>query len=323
MRQSRLQHLPLPIVHHPAYDAADLSDTHRFPMRKFRALAETLVADGLVSAKGGFHVPAPAPESWLALAHSRIYVDQVLNGTLPASVARDIGFPLDNAAAGRAVAFRGRCATAGTVLTATLALEHGLACNTAGGSHHARFEQGAGFCVFNDVAVAIRVLQADHRISSALIIDLDVHQGDGTALMFADNDQVTTVSMHAERNYPHPKAQSDMDVALPDAMEDAAYLAHLRQLLEGLPSRLQPDIVFYNAGVDPHAEDRLGRLSLTDDGLRRRDALVLSHCMTHGWPVACVIGGGYSRDIESLGRRHSIIHQVAGKMWLNRALSSA
>lgn len=319
------KHPSLPIVHHPAYDAADLSASHRFPMRKFRALAEILVADGLVAREGvgGFHQPVPAPESWLALAHSRSYVDQVLNGTLPAAVAREIGFPLDNAAAGRAVAYRGRCATAGTVLTATLALEHGLACNTAGGSHHARFEQGAGFCVFNDVAVAIRVLQADHRINSALIIDLDVHQGDGTALIFADEDDITTVSMHAERNYPHPKVQSDMDVALLDAMEDADYLARLGQLLDDLPIRLRPDIVFYNAGVDPHVDDRLGRLCLTDEGLRQRDALVLSHCMTHGWPVACVIGGGYSRDIEVLGRRHSIIHQVARRMWTNRALSSA
>ncbi|WP_306259690.1 histone deacetylase [Pararhizobium sp. IMCC21322] len=286
-------------------------------MRKFRALAETLVAEGLVAVNGigGFHVPAPAPESWLALAHSRIYVDQVLNGTLPASVAKEIGFPLDNATAGRAVAFRGRCATAGTVLTATLALEHGIACNTAGGSHHARYEQGAGFCVFNDVAVAIRVLQADHRIGSALIIDLDVHQGDGTALMFADDAKIMTISMHAKRNYPHPKAHSDIDVALPDAMEDAAYLAQLRQLLDDLPPRLQPDIVFYNAGVDPHAEDRLGRLKLTDEGLRQRDTLVLSHCRARNWPVACVIGGGYSRDIAALGRRHSIIHHVARGFW--------
>lgn len=308
---------PLPIVHHPAYDAADLSDKHRFPMRKFRALADTLIADGLVMERGpgGFHVPAPAPESWLALAHSRIYVDQVLNGTLPVSIARDIGFPLDNAAAGRAVAFRGRCATAGTVLTATLALEHGLACNTAGGSHHARFEQGAGFCVFNDVAVAIRVLQADHCIETALIIDLDVHQGDGTALIFADDPQIMTVSMHAERNYPHPKVFSDLDVALPDAMEDAAYLARLTALLSDLPCRFQPDIVFYNAGVDPHVADRLGRLKLTDEGLRQRDRLVLSHCIARGWPVACVIGGGYSRDIASLGRRHSIIHHVAREFW--------
>lgn len=309
----------LPIIHHPAYDAADLSDRHRFPMRKFRALAGTLLADGLVSAEGvgGFQVPAPAPESWLALAHSRIYVDQVLNGTLPATIAKDVGFPLDNAAAGRAVAFRGRCATAGTVLTATLALEHGIACNTAGGSHHARYEQGAGFCVFNDVAVAIRVLQADHRIGSALILDLDVHQGDGTALMFADDAEIMTISMHAERNYPHPKAHSDIDIALPDAMEDTAYLERLKQLLDELPPRLQPDIVFYNAGVDPDAEDRLGRLNLTDAGLRQRDTLVLSHCMMRRWPVACVTGGGYSRDIEALGRRHAIIHHVAGEFWSN------
>lgn len=307
------QHIP--IVHHPAYDASDLPDQHRFPMRKFRALAETLIADGLVSsgpaAAGGFHVPAPAPAGWLALAHSRIYVDQVLNGTLPASVAREVGFPLDNAAAGRAIAYRGRCATAGTVLTATLALEHGLACNTAGGSHHARFEQGAGFCVFNDVAVAVRVLLADRRIGSALILDLDVHQGDGTALLFSNQENIVTVSMHADRNYPHPKMRSDVDIALPDATPDAAYLTQLSRLLDNLLPKIRPDIVFYNAGIDAHEEDRLGRLSLTDDGLRRRDALVLSRCRARGWPVACVIGGGYSRDIAALARRHAILHHVA------------
>lgn len=300
----------LPIVHHPAYDAADLPDGHRFPMRKFRRLAEVLLEEGLVS-DNGFHTPLPAPVNWLTLAHSAVYVDQVLNGTLPAQIAKDVGFPLNNERAGRAIAHRGRCATAGTVLTATLALEHGIACNTAGGSHHARFEQGAGFCVFNDVAVAVRVLQADRRIGTALIIDLDVHQGDGTAHIFSADESVFTASLHAERNYPHPKANSDLDIALPDHSGDTAYLAALDAMLGHLVSISHPDIVFYNAGVDPHAEDRLGRLGLSDAGLAERDARVLTWCHGKGLPVACVIGGGYSKDIDALGRRHATIHRVA------------
>lgn len=306
MRQSP----SLPIVHHPAYDAADLPDDHRFPMRKFRRLAEVLLEENLVS-DGLFHTPLPAPTGWLNLAHSPTYVDQVLNGTLPSQIAKDVGFPLHNDKAGRAIAHRGRCATAGTVLTATLALEHGIACNTAGGSHHARYEQGAGFCVFNDVAVAVRVLQADRRVETALIIDLDVHQGDGTARIFSADRSVFTASLHGEKNYPHPKARSDLDIALPDHTDDTAYLAALDGLLEQLMTNTNPDIVFYNAGVDPHVDDRLGRLSMSDAGLAERDDRVLSWCRSKGLPVACVIGGGYSKDIDALGHRHATIHRVA------------
>lgn len=300
----------LQIVHHPAYDAVDLPDEHRFPMRKFQRLAAVLKQERLVP-DIGFREPMPAPVSWLNLAHSPAYVDQVLNGTLSAQVAKDVGFPLHNDAAGRAIAHRGRCVAAGTVLTATLALEHGIACNTAGGSHHARYEQGAGFCVFNDVAVAVRVLQADRRIETVLIIDLDVHQGDGTAQIFSTDERVFTASLHAEKNYPHPKAQSDLDVALPDNVGDAGYLEALDAMLDQLLPKLRPDIVFYNAGVDPHADDRLGRLSLSDAGLAARDERVLSLCRGFNLPVACVIGGGYSKDIDALGRRHAILHRVA------------
>lgn len=300
---------PLPIVHHPAYDARPLPGAHRFPMRKFARLADILRQDAL--APNGFHQPLPAPASWLKLAHQSAYVDQVLNGNLPADIARDIGFPMGDPVMGEAIALRGRCATAGTVLTGMLALEHGLACNTAGGSHHARFEQGAGFCLFNDVAVAIRVLQADGLINRALVIDLDVHQGDGTALIFAGDDSVFTFSMHADGNYPHPKARSDLDMALPDGMEDDAYLDRLSDVLQPLLARVLPDLVFYNAGIDPHKDDRLGRLALSDTGLTARDRLVLDACLDRGWPVACVIGGGYSADAAALGQRHSILHRVA------------
>ena len=294
----------LPIVHNPDYNA-DLPDGHRFPMEKFRRLAEILIEDGLV-APGTFHEPAPAPASWIGLAHDRGYVDQVFNGTVPEKIAREIGFPMSHS-----VARRARTASAGTVLTGRLALEHGVACNTAGGSHHARGAQGAGFCVFNDVAVAIRVLQADRLIERALVVDLDVHQGDGTADIFARDGSVFTFSMHGQKNYPVRKVASDMDIGLADGMGDDDYLLILRDALPGLIRDFAPDIVFYNAGVDPHGNDRLGRLSLSNDGLESRDRFVLDCARDAGLPVAGVIGGGYQDDVDVLARRHSILHRVA------------
>jgi acetoin utilization deacetylase AcuC-like enzyme len=290
----------LPVVHTPHYQAA-LPPDHRFPMRKFGAVAEVLAALGFAP----FVAPAPAPAEWIALAHERSYVDQVFGAAVPAAVAREIGFPMTPA-----VALRARTASAGTVLTARLAIEHGIACNTAGGSHHARREQGAGFCVFNDVAVAIRVLQADGAIRNALVIDCDVHQGDGTARIFAGDPTVATVSLHAASNYPVRKANSTIDVALPDGLEDEAYLRALDETL--VRAFAHPaDIVFYNAGVDPHVEDRLGRLALTDHGLAERDRRVIAAARARGLPLAGVLGGGYLADVERLARRHALLHLAA------------
>lgn len=298
--------MPLPVVHHPAY-VADLPADHRFPMAKFGRLAETLVADRLVP-PNGYHVPTEAPRAWLALAHDPSYVDAVLAAAVPDRVCREIGLPVDES-----VARRARAATAGTVLTATLALDHGIACNTAGGSHHARREQGAGFCVFNDVAVATKVLRADGFRGPILIVDCDVHQGDGTAEIFEDDDSVFTFSLHGEKNYPVRKRTSDLDIALPDGVGDDAYLDRLRSELLPVLDGFQPGLVFYNAGVDPHEEDRLGRLSLTDDGLAVRDRLVIGEARRRDIPVAGVIGGGYVTDIDRLARRHSILHRVASE----------
>jgi acetoin utilization deacetylase AcuC-like enzyme len=257
-------------------------------------------------APNGFHVPAPAPAEWLALAHRRDYVDQVLAAAVPEPIAREIGFPMTPA-----VALRARTASAGTVMTARLALEHGVACNTAGGSHHARRGQGAGFCVFNDVAVAIRVLRADQLIERALVIDLDVHQGDGTADIFAGDPTVFTLSAHAEKNYPVRKIPSTLDLGLPDQTGDDAYLDAVRPAIERALAAFRPDIVFYNAGVDPHADDRLGRLSLSDAGLKARDAFVIGLARSLGLPVACVIGGGYGDDLDRIVDRHAILHRTA------------
>ncbi|WP_279481785.1 histone deacetylase [Aureimonas sp. SK2] len=297
--------MPLAIVHHPAFDAR-FDEAHRFPMSKFTRLAAILVEDGLVP--NGFFQPIAAPESWLELAHDASYVDAVVTQRVDKATEKAIGFAVDER-----VARRSRCATGGTVLAARLALELGLACNTAGGSHHAAREGGAGFSVFNDVAVAASVLISDGEVGRVLVFDCDVHQGDGTARIFANDHAVFTLSIHGERNYPHPKAVSDLDLGLPDGTGDEAYLTVLPDLLETAFARARPDIVFYNAGVDPHAEDRLGRLSLTDAGLAERDRRVIGFFRERNVPVAGVIGGGYSRDIEALSRRHTILHRVASE----------
>ena len=296
--------MPPPIVHHPDY-VAPLPEGHRFPMDKFGRLMARLRSAGLATEANTF-APEPAPRSWLALAHDPAYVDSILDLTAGADVMRRIGLPLTPRLARRA-----RLAVAGTTLAAELALEHGVACNAAGGSHHAGYAQGAGFCVFNDVAVAARVAQAKGLARRILVIDLDVHQGDGTAEIFEGDESVFTFSMHAQRNYPVRKRRSDRDVGLPDGVGDDAYLGILGEHLDDLLPRVGPDLVFYNAGVDSHRDDRLGRLALSDDGLRRRDGMVLDSCRRAGVPVAAVIGGGYGPDVEALARRHAGLFAAA------------
>lgn len=297
----------LPIVHNPAYDA-HFPTNHRFPMGKYGRLADVLVEDGLV-APGQFHVPEPAPRDWVKLAHDPAYVDAVYAFDVPAAIEKQIGFEVTDRTSVRA-----QCATAGTVIAAQLALAGGIACNTAGGSHHAGPAHGAGFCTFNDVAVAALVLLGTGEIGNALVLDLDVHQGDGTAAIFAGDDRVLTASIHAQNNYPHAKRTSDYDLGLPDGMEDAAYLKTLALVLEELRDHMRaPDIVFYNAGVDVHADDRLGRLALTEHGIEQRERMVLAHFRARGVPVCGVIGGGYLRDVDALARRHAILHHVASE----------
>jgi acetoin utilization deacetylase AcuC-like enzyme len=294
--------MPLPIIHHPAF-AAIIPGDHRFPMGKFGRLAEILVADGLA---GPFVEPEAAPREWLERVHDRAYVRQVFACGVAPEIEREIGLPVVEA-----VARRARFAVGGTILTARLALRSGIACNTAGGGHHARRDRGAGFCVFNDVAVAIRTLQAEGLIANALVIDLDVHQGDGTAAIFAGDPTVTTFSMHSEKNYPLRKVPSNLDIALADETGDEAYLRALANALPHLLDGAAPDIVFYNAGVDPHRDDRLGRLALSDAGLAARDRLVIEAVRARSIPFAGVIGGGYQDDIDALARRHTTLHRTA------------
>ena len=223
----------------------------------------------------------------------------------PQKVEREIGFPITEL-----VSRRARRAAGGTLLASRLALSHGIACNAAGG-RHARRAHGAGFCTFNDVAVAALDLLTDRPQARILVIDLDVHQGDGTADILADEPRVFTLSIHAEKNYPVRKVTSSLDIALPDGTGDSEYLEQLAGTLLRLSDRW--DMVFYNAGVDPHADDRLGRLALSDEGLRQRDRMVIGHFRGLGAPVCGVIGGGYLRDIATLAARHAILFEVASE----------
>ncbi|MCG6857525.1 MAG: histone deacetylase [Salaquimonas sp.] len=298
--------MSLAVVHNPVFQA-NFPEGYRFPMPKSGAIAEMLVMDGIV-AEGGFHTPGPASPDWIALAHDRRYVDQVLSANVPDAISRQIGFAIDETMASRA-----RHAGAGTVLAARLALDHGIAASTAGGGHHAKRTHGAGFCVFNDVGIAASLLLAEGTIETALVFDCDVHQGDGTADIFRNEKRVATVSIHAEKNYPARKEQSDLDVGLPDATDDETYLEALKDTLARSMQLITPDIVFYNGGVDPHRDDRLGRLALSDEGLAERDKQVIGFFRDRGIPIAGVMGGGYSADVEEVARRHTILHRVAAE----------
>ena len=295
----------LPVVHHPAY-RADMPAGHRFPMDKFARLADRLLAEGVVER---FVRPEPADFALVSAVHAPDYVRMIFDAEVPREVERRIGLPITPS-----VAARSRAAVGGTLLTARLALEHGLACNTAGGSHHAARDYGSGFCTFNDVAVAARRLLDESAVARVLVVDLDVHQGDGTAFIFQDEPRVFTWSVHGAKNFPARRAASDLDVDLPDGTPDGPYLAAVAAHLPRLLAQVRPDLVFYNAGVDPHRDDRLGRLALSDDGLARRDRYVLETCRSAGAAVAGVIGGGYGPDIDALADRHATLHREAARL---------
>jgi acetoin utilization deacetylase AcuC-like enzyme len=300
--------MDLPIIYHPDY-VVPLPEGHRFPMPKFSKLYEMLLSDRVAHPEQ-IHTPERPPPEWIEFVHTPEYVRAYCEGTLDAKAQRRIGLPWSPALANRTCV-----AVGGTILTAKLALSHGLACNTAGGTHHAFPSYGSGFCIFNDLAIAARVVQHLGLARQILIVDLDVHQGDGTAVIFQEDSSVFTFSMHCEVNFPGTKQQSDLDVPLPIGMEDDAYLQTLAKYLPDLLSQVKPDLVLYDAGVDPHAGDRLGKLALTDTGIFRREMQVLSTCVALGYPVACVIGGGYADDLDSLVYRHSLLHRAASNVY--------
>jgi acetoin utilization deacetylase AcuC-like enzyme len=269
-----------------------LPSGHRFPIAKYALLGNAVVESGLVAA-ANLHEPEQASEDALRLVHTERYVRSVIDGTITDAEQRRIGFPWSASLVERSLRTVG-----GTSEAAAAALDVGLTMNLAGGTHHAFPDHGEGFCVFNDVAIAIRLLQRAGRIRRATIVDLDVHQGNGTHAIFAGDPSVYTFSMHGGRNYPFHKVPGSLDIELPDGTGDDAYLSALAEVLPNVIAASQPDLVIYLAGADSHEGDRLGRLCLTFDGLARRDVLVLDACREVGIPVAITIAGGYGRNIE-------------------------
>ena len=283
------------VVHHPAYvTPAPARSTYRW--NKNGLIRDLLLAEG---DRIAWHVPDPMPRASLEAVHDPDYVAEVLEARVSAAKTRRIGFPVTPEVAARA-----RVVPGGTWLAARLALEHGFAANTAGGSHHALHDTGAGYCVFNDLAVAAVRLVGEGDVERVAIVDVDVHQGDGTAALTAGRPGIATYSIHAEKNFPVRKARSTLDVPLHDGVGDDAYLATLEATLAPFLDGHRPQLILYQAGVDPFARDRLGRLSLTRAGLTERERLVARLALARALPLASTVGGGYGHDAAEIAERH-------------------
>lgn len=293
-----------------------LPDGHRFPMAKYQRLRERLLDEGIVAA---VDLALPEPASWddLRRTHAAGYVDAVATGTLSPEMQRRIGFPWSPEMVERA-----RRSVGATLAAARHALDGGLvAANLAGGTHHAFRDRGEGYCVFNDIAVTAEALLAGSAVERVLVIDCDVHQGNGTAAIFRDEPRVFTLSLHGANNFPFRKEVSDIDITFPDGTGNDTYLDALHQAVPRLLDQIEPDIVFYLAGADPYEGDRLGKLRLTIEGLRQRDALVLEACLGRGVPVAISMGGGYAPDIDAIVTIHANTIREASRS-AQRCLSS-
>ena len=284
-----------------------LPEGHKFPMAKYSRLRERILVEGIIEPDDLHEAPA-APWADLRLVHTPSYVDAVANGTVAPDIQRRIGFPWSPQ-----MVERSRRSVGATIAAARAALDAGAAANLAGGTHHAFADRGEGFCVFNDVAVGIRVLQRDAHAHRVAVVDLDVHQGNGTAAIFAGDPSVFTFSMHGDKNFPFKKETSTLDVPLADGTGDDEYLALLRLHLNDVLNRHQPDFVFYLAGADPYEGDRLGRLKMTIDGLRRRDEIVMEACTRARLPVAISMSGGYANDIDAIVTIHANTIRAAGR----------
>ena len=291
--------MQLPVVNHPDY-VAKIDDDNKFPIKKFGALAEHLLKKKIIT---NFHIPKECSIETMKTSHSLKYINQIKYKTLDIKSQKKIGFPINDS-----VVRRSFVATGGTVLASKLALDSKLACNTAGGSHHATYNFGAGYCVFNDVAVAANYLKNKNLAKKILILDLDVHQGNGNSEIFKNDKDVFTFSMHCASNYPAKKSKSDMDIELKEHMEDKEYLDILNFNLKIL-NKLNFDFVFYIAGVDVHYDDRLGKLKLSDDGIEERDMLVIENYFIKKIPLCGVLGGGYNRNFDKLIELHSKLHK--------------
>ena len=291
--------MQLPVVNHPDY-VAKINDDNKFPIKKFGALADYLLKEKVVKT---FFIPKECSIVTMKTSHSLKYINQIKNKTLDLKSQKKIGFPINDS-----VVRRSFVATGGTVLASKLALDSKLACNTAGGSHHATFNFGAGYCVFNDVAVAANYLKKKGYAKKILILDLDVHQGNGNSEIFKDDKDVLTFSMHCASNYPAKKSKSDIDIELAENTEDEEYLNILYRNLKIL-NQNKYDFIFYVAGVDIHFEDRLGKLKITDTGVNKRDQVVIENFNRRSIPLCGVLGGGYNKSFEKLIELHSMLHK--------------
>jgi len=295
--------MELPVINHEDY-FAKIGDDHKFPINKFGELANYLLKKKIIN---HFHKPYPCSVKTLKGAHSQTYIRNIINKSLDQNGVKKIGFPLVDS-----VVKRSLVATGGTVLASKLALEYRIACNTAGGSHHANFNGGAGYCVFNDVAVAANYLLNKGLVKKILIVDLDVHQGNGNSDIFENNKNVFTFSMHSKSNYPAKKSKSDLDIELEDNTEDQKYIETLKDSIQ-LLNKKKFDFVFYIAGVDVHFNDRLGKLKLSDDGIKKREEIVIGNFFSKKIPICGVLGGGYNKNFDKLVELHSILHETCAK----------
>ena len=294
----------LKIAYHPIYKH-DLPDGHRFPMEKYDLLPQQLVYEGTCNEENFFEPEIPN-NKYFFLVHDAAYVSDLLNITLDQKAARKIGFPLSEELIAREMMIAD-----GTMKASEFAIKYGVAMNIAGGTHHAFTNKGEGFCMLNDQAIGARYLQEKGLANKILIVDLDVHQGNGTAEIFQNNNTVFTFSMHGKSNYPFHKEKSDLDIALENGTKDAAYLSILKETLPDLITKQQPDFIYYLCGVDVITTDKLGKLSLTIEGCKERDRFVLQTCKDLSIPVMCSMGGGYSPDIKIIIDAHANTFRLA------------
>ncbi|CAM4238994.1 histone deacetylase family protein [Pseudoalteromonas byunsanensis] len=296
----------LPLVYHENYSFS-FDPQHRFVMSKFARLHEQCLKKGLIH--DNLYTPDLGTPDHLELIHCDNYVWDLWHNRLSAKAMRRIGLPWSEQLMARTFT-----APLGTLKAAQLALKHGIACHLAGGTHHAHYDFGSGYCMVNDLAFTATTLINTDLARNILIFDLDVHQGDGTAALLKHNPYVFTCSIHCEKNFPFPKHESDLDIGLDNHTADKDYLATVEEVLTGLLQDLTPSLVLYDAGVDVWEHDGLGKLNISWQGIEQRDALVLKTCQQHGVPVATVIGGGYDKDHQRLAQRHSIVIEQAAKL---------
>lgn len=298
----------LKIAFSPVYQY-HLPNGHRFPMIKYELLPEQLLYEGTISENNLFH-PPPLDEETILLTHDADYWSKLKELRLTAKEIRKIGFPLSEQ-----LVTRGTHIANGTLLCAQYAQQFGVALNVAGGTHHSFTDRGEGFCLLNDIGIAANYLLKKHLAQKILVVDLDVHQGNGTAQIFRNEKGVFTFSMHGEKNYPTKKENSDLDIGLPDKTKDDGYLKILRNTLPRLLEEVQPDFVFYLSGVDVLESDKLGRLSLSRAGCKERDRIVLQYCQQNELPVAVSMGGGYSEKIADIVEAHANTFRVAQELF--------